>query len=112
MEKQAVQQWMEEHYQQNPTVIQMARHFAYEICYFQRKFKRMFGVSPKQYLINLRLDEARRLLVLYGDRMDWVWRSLGFCTQSKFSSQFKRRFGLSPVEYQRLVGIEKAVASR
>lgn len=103
MDKKEVEGWIFEHYRRNPKVLEMAKKFSYSICHFQREFKSEFGVSPKQFIMNLRLEEARRLIETHGYQSDWLWMSLGFCAQSKFSRQFKRRFGVSPVEYRKRV---------
>lgn len=103
MDKQAVHTWIQERYHQNPKVQEMARWFGYSICYFHREFKAAFGVSPKQYMLNLRLDEAHRLIEQHGYSSNLLWINLGFCANSKFSKQYKRRFGMTPAQHRKRV---------
>jgi len=72
-----------------------------------RRFRRLTGVSPRAYRIQVRLLDARRRL-RRGQTPSDIAAELGFADQSHFGRQFKRAFGLTPgdfllrhVEFQR-----------
>lgn len=65
-----------------------------------RQFKKAFGLPPHAYLIQLRLVEARRLLMLGMQPAD-VATELCFADQSHLGRWFKRAYRLTPTAYQR-----------
>ncbi|MDG3086384.1 AraC family transcriptional regulator [Vibrio hannami] len=67
--------------------------------YFLREFKKLVGMTPYQYLMNKRLDQAKELL--FGDNVNIaaVGHDLGFNDQSHFTRAFKNQFGLTPGQY-------------
>lgn len=69
--------------------------------YFRAIFKQQFGVSPLQYIQNLRITRAKELLVSgLCSVTETAYRS-GFADQSHFSRVFKSAVGISPVQYLR-----------
>lgn len=101
--KKELEEWILEHYQRNPRVSEMVRLSGYEHRQFGRRFKELFGVSPQQYLLNLRLDEAHRLIEKNGRYSHWIWMKLSFCDRSKFVNQYKRKFGETPLQHAKRV---------
>lgn len=69
--------------------------------HFSRLFKRSAGLSPHQYLIRLRLERARELLLRSRDSMAEIARQSGFCDQSHFAMHFKRLYGITPKAFAR-----------
>jgi AraC-like DNA-binding protein len=69
---------------------------------FAHMFKATTGVSPLQFLKQLRLEHAREYL-LSGSNVSETADSVGYASLSHFISEFKRHFGESPRAYaQRL----------
>jgi len=66
-----------------------------------RCFKQATGKSPYQYLLNLRMDEAKRLLRNRNPSITEVALSTGFATPSHFSTAFRKATGLSPSQYRK-----------
>ena len=64
--------------------------------YLRRLFKQELGVSPKHYIIDLRLEQAQALLNTGYDKVSSVAEKVGFCDPKYFSTAFKRRFGYPP----------------
>lgn len=65
-----------------------------------RHFIAATGLSPKQYQLRLRLDEARQLLEETDDSATVVALELGFASSQHFSRQFKSCFKQSPCAYR------------
>ncbi|MGH2368025.1 MAG: helix-turn-helix domain-containing protein [Chloroflexota bacterium] len=63
-------------------------------------FGRFVGVSPHQYLLRLRLEAARRLLVETGLSVTGVCFEVGFQHPSHFAASFRRTFGVTPVRFR------------
>ncbi len=75
-----------------------------ELCYmslstFERKFKKHFQLSPKQYIRRLRIQESCSLLLAsYGIQRAAL--ECGFCDQSYFTREFRLVMGITPRDYQ------------
>ncbi len=67
--------------------------------YFRKLFKRLYSVSPKQYIINLRLQTAQQLLQSQLYSVSEVCEKSGFTDSKYFAKLFKARYGYSPKAY-------------
>lgn len=63
-------------------------------------FKAHVGQTFSEYLREVRLDHAARLLVSSAARVKEVWASVGFSDGANFCHEFRRRFMTSPSEYR------------
>lgn len=75
---------------------------AYSDDYFRRCFKRETGVTPADYLLDLRINYAKKLLAEGGNvrmRVSDIALHSGFYDSHYFSRIFKKRVGMSPSEY-------------
>lgn len=68
----------------------------------KRRFKRATGVSLIEYLQNLRVEEAKRLLESGDLPTDEVGHAVGYEDASFFRRLFKRLTGLTPGRYRRM----------
>ena len=66
-----------------------------------RIFHEKFNVSPKQYLMDLKLKKACRLLTTTELPVSTISSSLGFDDQMAFSKTFRKEYGMSPSAYRR-----------
>lgn len=66
----------------------------------RRDFKRITGQSPKQYLLNLKLDKAKELLTDTNLTISEVSYQVGFGSLFYFSKAFKTKNGVSPRFYR------------
>jgi AraC-like DNA-binding protein len=85
----------------NPTLDDLAGAAGLSRAHLARQFAQTFGVSPHQYLIRLRLDQAKRALAA-GASVTEVCYQVGFESLGTFSASFRRRTGMSPREWQRM----------
>ncbi|MDR1570733.1 MAG: AraC family transcriptional regulator [Oscillospiraceae bacterium] len=68
--------------------------------YFRQQFRRMYGVSPKQYLLNMRIRLAKDLLATTDMFVTAVAQESGFSSLYYFSKAFKGATGKSPRAYR------------
>ena len=68
--------------------------------HFVRLFKHVYGTTPHQYLINIRIERAVDLLEK-GASVKEACFAVGFDSVTSFTGLFKRRIGLSPAAFQR-----------
>jgi len=67
---------------------------------FKRKFNKVYGESPKKYLIRMKLEKASTLLSNPSLLISEIAYDCGFDTISSFNRSFKGHFSLSPTEYR------------
>jgi AraC family transcriptional regulator len=93
--------WMSEHVAEDFNLAQLAAQAKLSKFHFQRLFKAATGVSPSRYHIDLRINEARRLLRETKMSVIDVALEVGYTDPSHFARLFRRETGLSPSEYRR-----------
>ncbi|WP_284238340.1 AraC family transcriptional regulator [Paenibacillus glycanilyticus] len=76
-----------------------ARRFHSESI-FRKKFTKRVGVSPKQYIITVRLNEAKRLLRLTDKPVEFIASEVGFTSSSRFFALFIKHVGKTPLEWR------------
>ena len=69
---------------------------------FEKKFRRLFGSSPGQYLLKLRLSAAETMLRTTDDSCAQIAETCGFANQFIFSRLFSKRYGICPRTYRNL----------
>lgn len=79
---------------------QLARDASLSESYFRREFKKLYSVSPLQYIANLRSEYAAQLLQSKLYTVSEVAEKSGFEDTKYFSRFFKSKFGKSPSEYK------------
>jgi signal transduction histidine kinase/CheY-like chemotaxis protein len=81
------------------TVSFLAQEFAMSESTLLRQLKRLTGLSPQKYLMEMRLNEARQLLEnRQYDSITMVASKVGYPDARSFSRTFKERFGKLPSE--------------
>ena len=64
-----------------------------------RKMKEMTGISTSEFIRNIRLEQAARLLREQKINVTQVAYTVGFSNLAHFSTIFRKHFGMSPTEY-------------
>ena len=85
-------------YAKDITVQSVANNIFTERKYFCRIFKDKTGLSPQQYIQNIRLTHAFELLILNNISVSDVAASVGYRNVSSFSKAFKRKYNLTPTD--------------
>ncbi len=67
---------------------------------FVRSFGELFGKTPHQLLVDVRIEQAKRRLAR-GESVTETCMGLGLTSLGSFSAMFKRRTGESPAAWQR-----------
>lgn len=93
--------WMSEHLAEEFSLERLASQAGLSRFHFQRLFKAATGVAPSRYHIDLRMEEARRLLRETKMSVVNVALEVGYTNPSHFAQLFRRETGLSPSEYRR-----------
>ncbi|MCD8146010.1 MAG: AraC family transcriptional regulator [Clostridiales bacterium] len=92
--------YLDDHFQEPLTTQSMADQFGYTREYFCRLFKNYSNQTFKQYLTQLRLTEAVKLLEGSSAPVGQIGIDCGFPDEKSFFAAFKRAYGLTPAQYR------------
>ena len=67
---------------------------------FKRKFKEVFGESPKKYIVKKKVEKAAGLLKSRESRVSDIAYDVGFDSMTTFNRNFTNIYGKSPTEYR------------
>lgn len=92
--------YLQDHYYDDIDMRQLANSLGYSYDHFRHIFKESFGVPPKQFLLNQRMQYAIRLLRDTDESISNIAKSCGFTSTTRFISTFKSLFSTSPMQYR------------
>lgn len=78
----------------------LAREAHLSKYHFCRTFKKYVGMSPRQFILHLRLERAKSLLVKEDFNISLAAIEAGFNDLSNFNKEFKRHIGVTPTTYR------------
>ncbi len=94
------------------TVSDLARTVACSPTHLRRLFQQAFGVSPRQWLLEQRLQRAAYLLQVTEKSVQQIADICGFDSLSHFTRYFRRKFGCSPAQYRKSLWQERTGGQR
>jgi AraC family transcriptional regulator len=109
MVRQAME-YMRDNLRQDLSLRDIATAVGLSPFHFARRFKESVGLSPYQFLLQQRMERARRLLMTGKLSIAAVAVEVGFYDQSHFAQHFKREHGLTPRQFAEQYRPRKKVA--
>lgn len=91
--------FMHDNFELNPSLTELEEVSNCSKFQLIKSFKAVFGVTPHQYLLLVKVINAKKLLS-EGARCVDASLACGFYDQSHFTRNFKKAFGISPSNYQ------------
>ena len=79
----------------------LARNLAISKNYLCKIFHDLTGKTPIEYLIELRMEDARKRLTQSDDSVGDVAKAVGYRDPLYFSKEFRKKYGKSPVQYRK-----------
>jgi AraC-like DNA-binding protein len=92
--------FIHQHWRENLSLSRMAVVAGMAPNYFQRKFKRVFQVTPFEHVVTQRLNQARHLLANTRLTVKEVADALGYQDPLYFTRVFTQRLEMSPTKYR------------
>lgn len=93
-----LEKFMLSNYHFNVPVERFAQLTGRSLAGFKRDFQKTFGMSPRGWLQEKRLVEAKHLIEKKNKKPSAIYLDLGFESLSHFSHSFKKKFGMAPTE--------------
>ena len=95
-----VKNYIDEHYKDDMCLEQLADLVGMTPTAFSRYFKQRTSKNISEYIVDIRLGHAARMLIDTADSVSTIcWRT-GFNTLSNFNRLFRKRKGCNPTEFR------------
>ncbi len=95
------QVWLAKNYDTSSPVNAVMQNCGIPERSFVRRFKSATGMTPIEYVLNLRIEEAKHLLETGSESVESVAELVGYQDASFFSRNFKKKVGLTPSQYRK-----------
>ncbi|WP_235034192.1 helix-turn-helix domain-containing protein [Roseiconus lacunae] len=79
---------------------ELAEMAGLSVGHYERRFRRAFGASPRQYLVRIRVEQAAKILLETDMTVSEVAHAGGFYDHAYFSRSFRKIMQLSPSQYR------------
>ena len=95
-------QYIDTNFLSNISTRDISKKFGYNVAYFCRKFKNETGTTVMKYVLELKLEYGKNLLLATNESVNSIASKGGFSDKSHFSNCFRKRYGISPSEYRKV----------
>ncbi|MGM0753208.1 MAG: response regulator transcription factor [Bacillota bacterium] len=99
---QHIEEYLQQHYQEEINLQDIADRFYLSREYISRKFKQDYGSTITDYVTNIRMEKAKKLLENPYLKIYEVAYGVGYGNEKYFSKVFKKHVGMTPNEYRHL----------
>jgi AraC-like DNA-binding protein len=99
--KRKVDRYLRRHLDRPLRTKDLARQAGLSVSHFCRAFRSSFGTTPRLYLIQLRLEQARRLMLATDEPLSQIALACGLSSQAHLSKLFRRWLGETPSAWRR-----------
>jgi AraC-like DNA-binding protein len=95
-----VLEYVRAHHAEPIKIEELARVAHLSSSQFERRFKKVFQITPTKHIVNVRIQAACNLLSSTNDTIASIALNAGFYDHSHFSRIFQKAMGISPSEYR------------
>ncbi len=93
--------YLEQRYEQSLPLQQVAAAFFVSESHLIRRFRAEVGLTPHEYLLRYRVEQAKRLLQYTNRTVAGIAQQTGFGSSSHFVSSFRRICGVTPAAWRK-----------
>lgn len=96
-----VKEYVDNHYQENLTLKDIAKKFYMNPAYLGQLFKKEYGIYFRDYNRQVRINEAKKRLRQTDLRVYEIAEEVGFENPDYFVTQFRKEVGMTPMNYRK-----------
>ncbi len=89
-----------ENFDTHISLSELANHVYLSESYLSHCFKARFGISPKNFILQARINRAKELLSATNMKINDIALKVGFLSQQRFNDAFKRLENITPLKYR------------
>ena len=93
--------WLRMHYAEDILIDDVAAAYGLSHSHFFREWKKVFDISPLQYILDLRLEAAAWSLADSDVSVSRIVKDVNFSGTTKFYRRFRDKYGMTPEEYRK-----------
>ncbi len=93
--------YMDRHVMQSPKISEIAMKFSFSEEHILRTFKKTYGITPHQYILQSKIRIAMIMLKTTDHSIEYIADKLNFSDSHHFATQFKKLTGYKPTEYRK-----------
>jgi len=97
-------QYIQNHFGEQITMEEVCNNVGLSVAYFSVLFKKTEGEGFAKYLINIRVEEAKRMLRESNESVAEICRKVGYNDLKHFTHTFEKVTGVKPATYRKLYG--------
>lgn len=97
------EEFIKANYQEKIGLCEISAHVGLSPSFFQKLFKGFFEVTPTQYLLNIRISQAKYQIASTKKNFSTIAKDCGFESQTYFNYVFKNTCNMTPKEYRNIV---------
>lgn len=97
--------YLKNHYTENILITELSQQFGISRSHLTREFKRYTGATPKDYLTQIRIDQAKVLLRASNMNISEISLTVGFQDDAHFVQIFKSKEYITPLKFRKNIGI-------
>ena len=101
--------WLVDNLAEGPSMSELARHMGISAVYLRKKFTEEVGLSPSQFLAELRVEAAKKLLRESHNTIAVIASSVGLSSSQNFATFFRKHTGFTPAEYRRHISEQGSI---
>lgn len=95
-----VRSFIQEHYREDIDRDTIAAMAYITPNYLSKRFRTEMGMNLREYINQLRIEEAKRLLLSTNDAVSEIASKVGYANISYFSTVFRKQCGMSPIDWR------------
>lgn len=97
---QEIEHFLTNNFYQDIKISDIAKQYGISERLLNLKFKKDLGISPKQYLINIRINTAKEQLLNTDQTISQIANTCGFASPAYFTAYLKKATGKTPKEFR------------
>lgn len=97
---QSTRYYLEQKYPEELSIADIARDLEVTPSYLTAKFREETGITPHQYLLNVRLRHAENALLSGHESIQEISFQVGFADAGYFTRQFRQKYGCTPSQFR------------
>ena len=97
-----VKAYIQTHLSDKLTIAFLCKQFSLSPTFLKENFRRAYNTPIHSFLIQQRLQRARRLIRTTGMPIQKIAQSVGYESSSQFNAAFKHHFGVTPGQYRKM----------